>query len=207
LKIAFGVLGFSSIRVVEIHILISFLLITPKDTRLKVLLGQGENLHTTATVKFRQATTTDVTYSTFSVVICHGDFLNADHEYVHKNKSVKGFGSYGDIMIRDRKMYVAPTPFAVAQGLTGTRTLLIPSSWKPPKGFKKVGDIVRIEAANLVVGYAFDLKTNNISVRTVPNPEVGREHCFSAYRIESDSDKTVTLVSDPHQEDIEDEDE
>ena len=41
------------------------------------------------------------------LVVCHGDFLNADHDYVHKNKSVKGFGSYGDIMIRDRKMYVA----------------------------------------------------------------------------------------------------
>ena len=45
------------------------------------------------------------------LVVCRGDFLNADHTYVHKNKSVKGFGSYGDIMIRDRKMYVAPTPF------------------------------------------------------------------------------------------------
>jgi len=38
------------------------------------------------------------------LVICHGDFLNADHDYVHKNKSVKGFGTYGDILIRDRKM-------------------------------------------------------------------------------------------------------
>jgi hypothetical protein len=35
------------------------------------------------------------------LVVCHGDFLNADHEYVHKNKNVKGFGIYGDIMIRD----------------------------------------------------------------------------------------------------------
>ena len=45
-------------------------------------------------------------------VLCHGDFLNADHTYVHHNKSIRGFGSYGDIMIRDRKMYVAPTPYA-----------------------------------------------------------------------------------------------
>jgi hypothetical protein len=48
-------------------------------------------------------------FPVLDLVICHGDFLNADHEYAHKNKNVKGFGSYGDIMIRDRKMYVAPS--------------------------------------------------------------------------------------------------
>jgi len=135
-------------------------------------------------------------YPVIDFVLCHGDFLNADHDYVHKNKSVKGFGSYGDIMIRDRKMYVAPTPFAIADGLTGTRTLLVPSSWKAPRGFKKVGEIARVEAADLVVGYEFDLQTNSISARTVPNPSAGREHCFTAYRVESDSDKAVYLVSD-----------
>jgi hypothetical protein len=146
-------------------------------------------------------------YPVIDLVLCHGDFLNADHEYVHKNKSVKGFGSYGDIMIRDRKMYVAPTPFAVADGLAGTRTLIIPSSWMPPKGFKKVGNIVRVEAADLVVGYEFDLKTNIISSKTVSNPDAGREHCFAAYRIKSDSDKTVTLIPCHEQEDFDDEDE
>ncbi|MGQ0653768.1 MAG: hypothetical protein ACT4P4_16135 [Betaproteobacteria bacterium] len=35
------------------------------------------------------------------LVVCHGDFLNADHEYKHKNKNVKGFGTYGDVMIRE----------------------------------------------------------------------------------------------------------
>ena len=37
------------------------------------------------------------TYPVLDLVICHGDFLNADHEYTHKNRSIKGFGSYGDI--------------------------------------------------------------------------------------------------------------
>lgn len=157
--------------------------------------------------RYPKAEDTGNEYPVIDFVLCHGDFLNADHEYVHKNKSVKGFGSYGDIMIRDRKMYVAPTPFAIAQGLTGTRTLLIPSSWKSPKEFKKVGDIVRVEAGNLVVGYEFNLKTNAISGKTVPNPKAGREHCFSAYRIESDSDKMVTLASDPSKEDVKEEDE
>lgn len=39
-------------------------------------------------------------YPVVDLVVCHGDFLNADHDYRHKNKNVKGFGSYGDIMIR-----------------------------------------------------------------------------------------------------------
>jgi hypothetical protein len=51
-------------------------------------------------------------YPVLDLVICHGSFLNADNTYIHKNKSFRGFGSYGDILVRDRKMYVAPTPFA-----------------------------------------------------------------------------------------------
>ncbi len=57
-------------------------------------------------------------YPVIDLVMCHGDFLNADHTYVHRNRNIKGFGSYGDIMIRDRKMYVAPTPFALTDGTT-----------------------------------------------------------------------------------------
>ncbi len=132
-------------------------------------------------------------YPVIDLVICHGDFLNADHDYVHKNKSVKGFGSYGDIMIRDRKMYVAPTPFAVADGLAGTRTLIVPDSLSAPDGFKKVGDLTRKEASQLVVGYQFNLETNEISATKVPNPDAGKEHKFSAFRINSDSDKPVSL--------------
>lgn len=132
-------------------------------------------------------------YPVIDLVLCHGDFLNADHDYLHKNKSVKGFGSYGDIMIRDRKMYVAPTPFAVADGLTGTRTLVVPTAWVQPPGLQKVGTLNRVEAANIVVGYEFDLKTNQITPKTVPNPSAGTVHSFDAYRLDKDSDKPVTL--------------
>lgn len=132
-------------------------------------------------------------YPVIDLVLCHGDFLNADHEYKHKNKSVKGFGSYGDIMIRDRKMYVAPTPFAIADGLTGARTLMIPSAWGHLHGLQKVGALNRVEADNLVVGYEFDLKTNQITPKTVPNPSAGIVHSFDAYRLEKDSDKAVSL--------------
>jgi len=130
-------------------------------------------------------------YPVIDFVLCHGDFLNANHEYVHRNKSIKGFGSYGDIMIRDRKMYVAPTPYAIADGLTGTRTILVPKSWTAPKSLKAVGEVVRIESSDLVVGYAFDLKTNELFARKISNPSAGKEHAFVAYRTKADSNKPV----------------
>lgn len=131
-------------------------------------------------------------YPVIDLVICHGSFLNADRDYVHKNRSVKGFGSYGDIMIRDRKMYVAPTPFAVANGLTGTRTLIVPELLAAPSGFKQVGKLTRKEADKIVIGYKFDLEGSEISATTVSNPHAGKEHRFLALRI--DSDKPVTLA-------------
>jgi hypothetical protein len=72
------------------------------------------------------ANTDDSEYPVIDLVLCHGDFLNADHTYVHKNKSFRGFGSYGDLLVRDRKMYVAPTPFALTSGTTGQATLIAP---------------------------------------------------------------------------------
>jgi len=126
-------------------------------------------------------------YPVIDLVICHGDFLNADHNYVHKNKNIKGFGSYGDIMIRDRKMYVAPTPFALTEGTTGLRTLILPADWPVDERFNCVGDLDRVECEKLVVGYSFDLKTNEIDARTVPNPNAGRVHSFKAYRLASEA--------------------
>ena len=132
-------------------------------------------------------------YPVVDLVICHGDFLNADHDYVHKNKSVKGFGTYGDLMIRDRKMYVAPTPFALADGVIGLMTLIVPESFKAPKEMQEVGRLTRIEADQLVVGYTFDLRTNKLAAERVPNPSAGTEHRFVAYRTANQSDKPVTM--------------
>ena len=112
-------------------------------------------------------------YPVVDLVICHGNFLNADHGYVHKNKSVKGFGTYGDIMIRDRKMYVAPTPFALTDGTTGLKTLIVPESIEPDTHFQDVGRLTRVEAPTLVVGYTFDLRTNELNAERIPNPDAG----------------------------------
>jgi hypothetical protein len=132
-------------------------------------------------------------YPVLDLVICHGDFLNADHDYVHKNKSVKGFGSYGDIMIRDRKMYVVPTPFRVAEGLAHQQTLILPSDHQPPSKFIRVGDLTRREADRLIVGYEFNLRTNELTPETVPNPDSGKVHRFGAWRLKGTSKEAVTI--------------
>lgn len=144
--------------------------------------------HTTGTNGQKQ-------YPVVDLVICHGDFLNADHGYVHKNRSVKGFGTYGDIMIRDRKMYVAPTPFALTGGTTGLATLIVPTTWRHPAGFKVVGELARTEAPELVVGYSFDLRTNDLSAKRVPNPRAGTQHTFKALRLDSQSDRAVSMTN------------
>lgn len=132
-------------------------------------------------------------YPVLDFVICHGDFLNADHEYVHKNKSVKGFGSYGDIMIRDRKMYVVPTPFHLAEGLAHQQTLILPVGMEAGNSFVSVGELCRKEAPELIVGYSFDLKTNEIIPKKVLNPGAGREHAFTAWRLKGAPSTAVSL--------------
>lgn len=136
-------------------------------------------------------------YPVVDLVMCHGDFLNADHNYVHKNKSVKGFGTYGDIMIRDRKMYVAPTPFALTEGTTGLMTLIIPESIKADSRYQEVGRLTRIEAENLIVGYTFDMRTNELKAERVQNPSAGNEHRFVAYRLADHSAKPVSILKRP----------
>jgi hypothetical protein len=133
------------------------------------------------------------TYPVLDMVICHGDFLNADHDYVHKNKSIKGFGTYGDIMIRDRKMYVAPTPFGLLSGVAHTQTLIVPKGFAVTEKYRQVGEIVRKEADKIIVGYTFDLKTNILEPKSVKNRYAGREHLFSAWRLHNGTTEPVFL--------------
>jgi hypothetical protein len=134
-------------------------------------------------------------YPVVDLVVCHGDFLNADHEYVHKNRNVKGFGTYGDIMIRDRKMYVAPTPFALTEGTTGLLTLILPESAGSDPRYKEVGKLTRTEADTLVVSYTFDLRTNELRTEKIANPNAGTEHRFVAYRHKDQADKPVSMIA------------
>src|SRR5262245_28149076 len=109
-------------------------------------------------------------YPVLDLVLCHGSFLNADNEYSHENKRFRGFGSYGDILVRDRKMYVAPTPFALVEGTAHRRTLILPASENPGREFVSVGTLRRKEVDNVVTTYQFDLRTNELKTKTAPNP-------------------------------------
>lgn len=134
-------------------------------------------------------------YPVYDLLLCHGDFLNAGHEYIHKNKSVKGFGSYGDIMIRDRKMYVAPTPFALTENTEGQITLILPSNYLVDSDqLVERGHLVRIESDQLVVGYEFNLQTNELSARLTANPAAGTEHGFVVYRPASEPGPKVSMA-------------
>ncbi len=144
-------------------------------------------------------------YPVIDLVLCHGDFLNVDHEYVHKNKSTKGFGSYGDIMIRDRKMYVVPTPFALIEGTIGNKTLIVPEDFPTDQRFIQVGSLVRVEAQELIVGYSFDLRSNELTTLRVRNPGAGALHRFSAYRLKGQTGREVTIVTDVVREALENE--
>lgn len=132
-------------------------------------------------------------YPVLDLVLCHGSFLNADNTYIHKNKSFRGFGSYGDILVRDRKMYVAPTPFALADGTAHRRTLIVPEGHAVDADLVEVGTLTRREVEQVVVAYSFDLRTNEIATTNVANPSAGREHVFKAYRVAGDPADAVSL--------------
>ena len=133
-------------------------------------------------------------YPVLDLVICHGSFLNADNTYEHKNKSFRGFGSYGDILVRDRKMYVAPTPFALAEGTAHRRSLIVPADLAVDADLVEIATITRNEVAQMVVAYNFDLRTNELETTLVDNPNAGQEHEFKVYRMQGDPIEPVVLV-------------
>jgi hypothetical protein len=135
-------------------------------------------------------------YPVLDLVICHGSFLNADSQYIHKNKSARGFGSYGDIMIRDRKMYVVPTPYNLADGLAHNITLVLPRvQIVDDSEMIQVGSITREETKELLIKYSFDLQTNELFVDKVTNPNAGNKHEFTAYRLKGASTTPVQIKS------------
>lgn len=128
------------------------------------------------------AAQTEEEYPVIDLVICQGDFLNAEHDYVHKNKSFQGFGSYGDIKIRDRKMYIAPTPYGLISGADRQITLILPEDYPPHPQLEAVGHLTRVEADRLVIGYSFNMMNNELTPEFRDNPSAKRIHSFVAYR-------------------------
>lgn len=132
-------------------------------------------------------------YPILDLAICHGSFLNADNDYTHKNKSFTGFGAYGDILVRDRKMYVCPTPFSLVAGIAHQRTLILPADHPVDDGLIEIGSLTRCEAAHVVVAYRFDLRDSQLQTTKMDNPHAGRKHVFKLYRVKGDPITEVFL--------------
>jgi hypothetical protein len=132
-------------------------------------------------------------YPVIDLIICHGDFLNSNHDYIHKNKSFSGFGSYGDLKIRDRKMYIAPTPYGLLTGVDRQVTLILPQDYPQDSRLQSVGNLTRIEAEQQVIGYSFNLNTNQIMPEYKKNPSSGKTHSFVAYRPRGINSPTVAM--------------
>ena len=74
-------------------------------------------------------------------------------------------------------------------------TLIIPEGFGDDDRFQVVGRLTRIEADSLVVGYTFDLRTNELKAERVPNPRGGTEHRFVAYRLKAQAAKPVAMAA------------
>ena len=134
------------------------------------------------------------TYPVLDLVFCHGSFPNADNEYEHKNRSFVGLRSYGEILVRDRKMYVAWPTFALAEGTVHHRTLILLERLPTDGDLNEIAILTRKEAQQQVVAYILDLITNILEISLAPNSSAGEEHVFKAYRMESDTLTPVDLV-------------
>jgi hypothetical protein len=56
------------------------------------------------------------------------------------------------------------------------------------------GTLVRAETNSMVVGYRFDLQDNELSTDVVPNPNAGRLHRFTAYRLVQEPGPHVAMA-------------
>ena len=129
------------------------------------------------------------------LVLCSASFLNAETENTNTNQSFRGAGSYGDILVRDRRMYVCATPYALASNTAGQATLILEQGHETiPDILEEVGHLQRVEAAEIVTGYAFDLQQNSLTSQRAPNPSAGRAHTFTAYRIRGQGQGAVELT-------------
>lgn len=117
------------------------------------------------------------------IVIVDGSFLNAGSAFLADNKSLRVLGAFGDILLRDRKMYAPYTPYRNISGLRGHCTLIVESGTRPPDdSFVEVGRFIRREAEKTLVGYRADLRENTLIGEFEDNPRGGYEHEYLAWR-------------------------
>jgi hypothetical protein len=100
-------------------------------------------------------------------------------------------------MIRDRKMYVSTTPFALTEGTTAQRTLILPKELPADPRLELVGELLRVETDTLVVGYTFDLRRRTLVPKYIANPGAHTRHEFVAYRRRGTGGPMVSMKAPP----------
>lgn len=119
-----------------------------------------------------------------SHVLAHADFINADHELAerHANRAIRGFGSYGDGFIRDRKMYVMPHPLSVYPAGTGRASLILPTDWHiSHPTLRHVAAVSRVITAERLTGYTIDLMNATATKMTEPDERRGVSRAFDVF--------------------------
>ena len=61
--------------------------------------------------------------------------------------------------------------------------MILPSHINTDADFSPVGDLIRVETTELVIGYTFDLQTNDMRSQRIANPGAGTQHAFRAWRL------------------------
>lgn len=133
------------------------------------------------------------TYPVLDLVICHGDFLNVGGATEGTNGTRRWFESWGGVLVRGRKMYVSPTPFALTMGTAHRQTLILPAGSRVDTRLRQVGRLTRREPKKLVAGYTFDPTANTLVPKLMRNPSAGREHSFSAFRLKGVEGEEVAM--------------
>lgn len=100
-------------------------------------------------------------------------------------------------------MYVVPTPFQLVEGLAHHYTLILPANADTDTELFEVGELIRTEAEELIVGYSFSLQANTLISETVPNPGAGTKHLFRVWRLQGSPSTQVTM-RDSHTDSMED---
>ena len=137
----------------------------------------------------------DADYPCVDMVLCHGSLLNADASLTHKrNQSLQKYGSFGDILLRDRRMYAAPTPYVLLRQTAAQFTLILPAEHEVNGPLVQVGEFTRTEVDEALTGYEFDFVHNKLTAKLSPNPRAGIEHVFRAYRREDIPGPAVGLA-------------
>jgi nitrogen fixation protein FixH len=76
-------------------------------------------------------------------------------------------------------------------------TMILPERMGTDTRYQEVGKLTRVESETLVVGYTFDLRTNELKAERVPNPKAGTRHQFVAYRLSDQAGKPVKMTGHP----------